>query len=171
MRARQMSCCFSGHRPGKLPWGENENDSRCIALKHRLWDLLETAYEEGFRHFICGMARGCDLYFCELALQLRQSHSDVTVEAAVPCPGQCDRWPETEQKRYHRLVEACDYETLVQEEYTPQCMQRRNRYMVDHTSLLIAVHDGLSGGTRATIQYAMERGLDIVDIPSVEKKR
>ena len=170
MRARQASCCFSGHRPGKLPWGENENDSRCIALKHRLWDLLETAYEEGYRHFICGMARGCDLYFCELALQLRQNHSDVTVEAAVPCPSQCDRWPEEEQRRYRRLIESCDYETLVQEEYTPQCMQRRNRYMVDHASLLIAVHDGCSGGTRATIQYAIERGLNIIDIPSTEKK-
>jgi uncharacterized phage-like protein YoqJ len=46
-------------------------------------------------------------------------------------------------------------------------MQRRNRYMVDHASLLIAVFDGQSGGTQNTIQYAMERGLEIVDIPPV----
>ena len=26
MRARPVSCCFSGHRPAKLPWGENEDD-------------------------------------------------------------------------------------------------------------------------------------------------
>ena len=64
-------------------------------------------------------------------------------------------------------MDACDYETLVQEQYTPDCMQRRNRYMVDHATLLIAVHDGQSGGTRRTIEYAMRRGLDIVDIPPV----
>ena len=60
---------------------------------------------------------------------------------------------------------ACDYETMVQQQYSPGCMQRRNRYMVDHASLLIAVHDGLPGGTRRTIEYALRRGIGIVDIP------
>ena len=36
MRARPISCCFSGHRPAKLPWGEDEDDPRCRALKARL---------------------------------------------------------------------------------------------------------------------------------------
>ena len=46
-------------------------------------------------------------------------------------------------------------------------MQRRNRYMVDHASMLLAVHDGQSGGTQRTMEYAMRRGLQIVDIPPV----
>lgn len=86
MRARPISCCFSGHRPGKLPWGDDEGDRRCLALKERLWNEMEAAYEQGYRHFICGMAQGCDLYFCELALALRQLHGDVTVEAAIRVP-------------------------------------------------------------------------------------
>ena len=40
MRARPISCCFSGHRPGKLPWGDDEGDRRCLALKERLWNGL-----------------------------------------------------------------------------------------------------------------------------------
>ena len=147
MRARPISCCFSGHRPGKLPWGDDEGDRRCLALKERLWNEMEAAYERGYRHFICGMAQGCDLYFCELALALRQLHGDVTVEAAIPCPSQAEGW------------------SMVQQQYSSGCMQRRNRYMVDHASLLIAVHDGLPGGTRRTIEYALRRGIGIVDIP------
>ena len=54
---------------------------------------------------------------------------------------------------------------MVQQQYSPGCMQRRNRYMVDHASLLIAVHDGLPGGTRRTIEYALRRGIGMVDIP------
>ena len=104
MRARPISCCFSGHRPAKLPWGEDEDDPRCRALKARLRDALDAAYEAGYRHFICGMAQGCDLYFCELALALRQRHGDVSVEAAIPCPTQADGWPRPQQERYRRLA-------------------------------------------------------------------
>lgn len=165
MRARPVSCCFSGHRPGKLPWGNDENDPRCVALKQQLWDAMEAAYQEGYRHFICGMAQGCDFYFCELALELRKKYGDVTVEAAIPCPTQAERWGAEQRRRWQRLVDLCDYETMVQNHYSPDCMQRRNRYLVDHASMLIAVHNGQSGGTRRTIEYAMRRGLNIVVLP------
>ena len=32
----ELTCAFSGHRPEKLPWGEDESDPRCAALKIRL---------------------------------------------------------------------------------------------------------------------------------------
>ena len=62
MRGRPCSCAFTGHRPGKLPWGEDESDLRCIALKAKLRAAVESAIHEGMEHFICGMAEGCDLY-------------------------------------------------------------------------------------------------------------
>jgi len=167
MRARQESCCFTGHRPTKLPWRFREDDPRCIVLKQRIADAVDMAYEEGYRHFLCGMALGCDQYFCEAVLALREIHSDVTVEAAIPCPSQPDGWAEKDRQRWRRLVDACDYETLVQDHYDAQCMLRRNRYMVNHASLLIAVYDGCGGGTRHTMEYAMRQKVNIVDIPPV----
>ena len=165
MRARQETCCFTGHRPGKLTWRYDELDHRCVALKRRITDAVELAYEQGFRHFLCGMAMGCDLYFCEAALALRERHPDVTVEAAIPCPTQADAWPPAQRERYDRLVAACDFETMVSGQYTSACMLRRDRYMVDHASLLIAAFDGTSGGTRYTVEYALNQGLAIVDLP------
>jgi uncharacterized phage-like protein YoqJ len=174
MRGRQSACCFTGHRPGKLPWKNDESDQRCLDLKRRLWDAVESAYESGYRHFLCGMAQGCDMYACESALKLKNLHQDVTVEAAIPCPSQADSWPKGEKERYQRLLAQCDYETMVSQSYSPTCMQRRDRYMVDHASLLIAMFDGCSGGTRYTMEYAMRRGLDVVDlpitVPNTEKK-
>ena len=162
MRARPVSCCFSGHRPAKLPWGENEDDPQCLALKVRLRDALDAAYEAGYRHFICGMARGVDTYCAEIVLALRPQYPDLTLEAAIPCPSQCGGWTPDQQARWHAIVDRCDFETVVQDRYGPGCMQRRNRYMVDHAARLIAVFDGQDGGTRRTVEYALRSGLEVV---------
>ena len=159
---REHTCCFTGHRPEKLPWGYDERDPRCLALKARLDRAVEEAWEKGMRHFICGMAQGADFYFCEAALALRARRPGVTVEAAIPCEEQASRWPEADRERYFRMVEQCDYETMVQRHYDRGCMLRRNRYMVDRSAMLIAVYDGTLGGTMYTLQYAMKRKLEIV---------
>ena len=41
-------------------------------------------------------------------------------------------------------------------------MQRRNRYMVDRSSLVLAVYDGMLGGTMYTLTYAMRQGVRVV---------
>ena len=61
MNERQCTCCFTGHRPERLPWGRREGDPRCAALKRKLYAAVNAAYESGMRYFICGMARGSDV--------------------------------------------------------------------------------------------------------------
>ena len=55
-----MVLAFTGHRPEKLPWGSDETDARCGALKQQLLEAVRTAAGEGYDTFLCGMARGCD---------------------------------------------------------------------------------------------------------------
>ena len=167
---RESTCCFTGHRPDKLPWRDDEKDPRCVALKERLTAAVEEAYDKGMRHFICGMARGADFYFCEAALALRDRRSGVTVEAALPCEEQATRWKERDRNRYFRLVAQCDYETMVQHHYDKGCMLRRDRYMVDRSAMIIAVYGGVLGGTMYTLSYAMKKGLElkILDVDGEE---
>ena len=143
----------------KLPWGLRENDERCVRLKEELSARLEGIYQAGYRHFICGMAIGCDMYFAEAVLALRTLHGDVTLEAAIPCASQPDKWNKAQRERYNSLLDRCNSVKLMQIEYTPSCMQRRNEYMVDRSSLLLACYDGRPGGTMNTILYAQRLGL------------
>ena len=162
MMEKEQICCFTGHRPDKLPWGEDESDPRCVRLKERIAREVEEAYISGVRHFISGMARGCDLYCAEAVLALREAEGDVTLECARPCETQADTWPAAERERYNAILDRCNYETLVQHRYDRFCMIRRNRYMVDRSGHLIAVYNGApKGGTFQTLAYAMKKGLDI----------
>ena len=167
---REKTCCFTGHRPDKLPWGSNEAHPSCLDLKRQIAESLENAYEQGYRHFITGMALGCDLYFCEAVLNLRDRRQGVTLEAASPCEEQASRWRERDRSRYFALVEQCDFETLVQRQYTSGCMQRRDRYMVDRSRLLIAAYDGMTlGGTMYTLTYALRQGL-LTEVLNIERE-
>lgn len=159
---RVLSCSFTGHRPEKLPWGSREDDPRCQALKERLRTELQTAYGAGCRHFLSGMARGADLYFCESVLELKTLHPEVTLEAVVPYPGQADRWTPCEKHRYRTLLNQCDFETVIQHQYTAGCFLRRNRYLADHSARLIAAYNGQGGGTLYTITYAMKHNLNVI---------
>ena len=159
---KERTCCFTGHRPEKLPGGEREEDPRCLRLKERLVQAVEDAYISGCRHFICGMARGCDLYFAETVLALREQERDILLECARPCETQADSWPEREQARYRSILDRCDLETLVQHRYDRFCMMRRNRYMADRSGRIVAVYNGVpKGGTYQTLAYAMKKGLDV----------
>lgn len=161
---RENTCCFTGHRPNKLPWGSDENDIRCIELKEKIMSIIKMLYNHGIRHYICGMALGCDMYFCEAALEFRQEKDDVSVEAAIPCEEQASRWSEANRNRYYRLVEECDIETMVSTSATKDCYIKRNKYMVNSSSVLIAVFDGTLGGTMQTVNYAKKKGLKIIEI-------
>lgn len=158
------TCCFTGHRAKKLPWGFREDDPRCTALKQKIYDTVEAVYASGVRHFICGMANGCDLYFGEAVTALRNIHPDVTLEAAVPYAGQAATWSAEQKQRWQALYDACDYHTIVSERYTPDCMRKRNQYMVDNSSVLIAAYNGSSGGTLNTMLYAMRKQREVIQI-------
>ena len=156
---KEQTCCFTGHRPVKLPWGARETDPRCAALKGQIAATLNGIYESGYRRFICGMAIGCDMYFAEAVLALRQLHPDVILEAAVPCDSQADRWTHSQREQYAGLLERCDLVTYVSHLYSPGCMMKRNQYMIDSSSLLLACFNGRSSGTMSTILYAERQGV------------
>ena len=159
-----MVCAFSGHRPHRLPWGTNEADPRCLALKEKLRQEIEVLIAGGVDVFACGMAQGCDLYFAEAVLDLRRTHPEIALWAALPCRSQADRWTEAEQDRHRRLCSESDRVVLVQEHYTADCMHRRNRWLLDQADCLLTVYDGGPGGTAWTVAEARRRGFTLVSV-------
>ena len=154
-----MVLAFAGHRPEKLPWGSDESDPRCIALKRQIIEAVRTAAGEGYDTFLCGMARGCDFYFAEAVVS-----QGLRLEAYLPCPSQADRWSEADRSRYTALLMDCAAVYMTEPEYSQGCMLRRNRKMVDAADGLLTVYDGSSGGTGAAIDYARRTGKRVIGL-------
>lgn len=161
-----MVCAFTGHRPEHLPWRTDETDARCAALKAVLQREVSALYQRGFSAFLCGMARGCDLYFAEAVLALRNAGElpDANLTAMLPCPSQAARWDAKTLDRYRQILARCDEVRVLEAEYSPGCMLRRNR--ADGGCGGCAA-DGVRrqrGRHRGDIRYAKRRGTEIVPV-------
>ncbi len=165
----EKTCCFTGHRPQNLPCGFNEKHKFCVDIKKQLKTMIISMIKnEGVSHFISGGALGVDMWAMEIVLALKNKY-DITLEAAIPCEGQSKKWNEELQKRYNYLIDRCDKITLVQKEYTSDCMMKRNKYMVDNSTYIIAVWNGKCSGTSKTIRYAKDKCRQVfcIDIENI----
>ena len=89
------------------------------------------------------MALGTDTIFANAVLDLKKEGMDIRLVAVVPCANQDKKWSKKDQKRYQEILQAADEVVqLSEEEYRPELMRIRNRWLVDHAEMLIAVWDG-----------------------------
>lgn len=158
-KLNNLTVCFTGHRPQNLPFGFNEEDPRCLKMKRMLRRKVEDLIlNQGAIRFISGMAIGVDMICAEIVLELSQKYPHITLECAVPCKSQPDRWSESMKNRYCSILERSNKVTIIQEKYTSDCMHKRNRYMIECADIVIAVWDGKPSGTGYTVNYAKEKG-------------
>ncbi len=157
---------FTGSRPAYLPWRYNEDCEICIKFKEKLKLLIELAEKKGYRHFITGMAMGFDLIVAEIIIELRDVEKlPITLECAIPCLNQSERWAISYKKRYDKIINSADRVTYVSNmRFYNGCYQKRNCYMVDSSNLLIAYCNEESKGSLGTIEYAKKKQKNIIII-------
>ena len=162
------SCCFTGHRSNKLPWGSNAADLRCAALKSRLRFALEDLIAGGgYDKFISGMATGADTICAELVCSLKNLYPHISLECAVPNYAFGESFKGEDFKKFSELLERADAVTYVSERktYSKGDLMLRNIYMVDSSELVLAVYmEGQRGGTKNTLDYARRKNKEIIII-------
>ena len=158
----KYTVCFTGHRPQNLPCGFNEEHPVCRKIKLQLERLIIGVIEKkNVTKFISGMAIGVDMWAAEIVLDLKDYYPDITLEAAIQCRNQTASWNVKNKERYEQLLSHCDTVTVLQEQYTVGCMQRRNEYMVDKSNYVLAVWNGKPSGTGKTIKYAAQKSMPV----------
>ncbi len=143
------TCCITGHR--------TIEEGKIEIAKATIRKALIQAVNCGYNHFISGFAKGIDLYFAEIIIELRERY-DISLEAAIPYRNRI----RSKDTNFQNLISQCNLVSILSEKYSPSCYINRNRYMVQHSNLIIAVYDGrYKGGTLFTMRYAHALGKEI----------
>lgn len=154
---RLHRCCFTGHRPQKLRRSETE-------IKADLESAIQQAITDGYTTFITGMAYGVDIWAGQIVVRLRKSNPALHLIAAVPFRGFEDRWSADWKRAYQELLEQVNLVKYICPGYNAGAYQRRNEWMVDHASRVIAVFNGEPSGTKNTIIYAQSISVPVVSL-------
>lgn len=159
----ERCCAFTGHRPKKFPWGYNEADIRCTALKKALATEITKLVEAGYTDFLSGMAEGADTWAAMAVLALKKENPALKLHCILPCEGQANGWSTSARELYHSILGQADEVVYVDREYSKGCMLERNRYLVDHAACLLAVYNGeWRGGTAMTVRYAKKMEREVI---------
>ncbi len=151
------TAAFTGHR-----WYDSSR-KQCVIEKLEV--CVREAYKNGITNFISGMAIGFDLLAAELVLSLKQECPAITLTAALPFGEQASRFNERNKSRYYKCLSQADDIVILSNDYTAKCYLERDRFMVEHSSLLIACYDGRNkGGTFWTVNYAARIGKNVINI-------
>lgn len=153
--------CFTGHRPNHLPWGYNEECDVCKIFLKRLDKLLALCVECGFETFISGVALGFDTFACESVLKLKKKNKNIDLVLAIPCKNQTEKWGEKAKERYDKIFLKAN-PVFVSNEYFQGCFTKRNQFMVDKADLVIACFNGMPGGTKSTVEYAIKNSKNVL---------
>lgn len=140
---------ITGHRPEKI------RDFEWV--RATLSEVLLTLHPDSL---VQGMAAGVDLLSAEVAASL-----SIPYTCARPWAG---HQPRSSDRRLYERVLAESAEVVdvndSQAYIGPHLYQRRNEYMVDHSTILVAVWDGSKGGTGNCVSYARRKNVPIVRI-------
>ena len=161
---RETTCCFTGPRPLRLPENGNESSPEILSLKRDIRSAVFDAYYEGFRFFMSGMAEGFDLFAAETVLEMKADFEGICLVAVLPCSDAKSRHSAAINSRIEKILSRADFVFSVSENYFSGCELIRNRYMVDHSSRIIGYYNGLSNGTAHCWKYALEKGLETVNL-------
>lgn len=152
--AREKCCAFTGHRPEKI-YGKE------AYVITELRKEIIAAIEDGYTTFVSGGSRGVDLWAADVVLELQRNNKDIHLVCAIPFPNFDERWPVDWKKHLQLVKKKADLIHTLEPSYSPEAYQKRNEFMCQQASRIIAVCDGIPSGTQNTIDYAQSQGIPV----------
>lgn len=149
-------CCFTGHRVVSTEHKEQ--------LTAKLPKIIKHLFADGITDFITGGALGFDTLAADAVLRVKEDLPAVRLILALPCRNQTKGWNKSQISTYEEILNRADEVIYISEEYTPECMRKRNRFMVDSSAHCVFFMTSPRGGTAYTVKYAIEREIELINI-------
>lgn len=135
------TCAIIGCSPMCFPWGFDEEDEGCAALKLLLMNRITRLRSEGYTRFHISMDCGVGLYAAEILHGLKESDDDLETICYVPYEEQATKWTPELRDRYFNALAECTEVVNVSYEKTVGCEFKAHLEAINEADTVIAVYD------------------------------
>ena len=135
------TCAIIGCSPMCFPWGFDEEDAGCAALKLILINQITKLRGEGCTRFAVSMDCGVGLYAAEILHGLKGSDEDLETFCYVPYEEQATKWTPGLRDRYFNALAACTEVINAAYEKTVGCEFKAYLKAINEAETVIAVYD------------------------------
>ena len=135
------TCAIIGCTPLCFPWGFDEEDEGCAALKLILMNRISKLRGEGCTRFAVSMDCGVGLYAAEILHGLKESDGELEIVCHVPYEEQATKWTPELRDRYFNALVACTEVVNVAFEKTVGCEFKAHLEAMKEAGTVIAVYD------------------------------
>lgn len=153
---RDKTCCFTGHR--KLP--PSKRNQIALQLEKTVIRLID----RGIIFYGAGGALGFDTLAAQTVLSLREDYPQIKLILVLPCLTQTRGWSEADITVYENIKRQADKVVYTSQTYFQGCMHKRNRHLVDNSSVCLCYLTESKSGTYRTVQYAQKCGCQIINL-------
>lgn len=153
---RKQTVCFTGHR--KIP------PERLNVVARRLRETLIKLIKDGYLYFGVGGALGFDTLAAQTVLELKTIYPQIKLILVLPCLSQTRGWSARDIEIYEDIKNKADKVVYTSQEYTKGCMHKRNRHLVDNSSICVCYLTENTGGTAYTVDYARKNTLTVINL-------
>ena len=135
------TCAIIGGSPLCFPWGFDEEDEGCAALKLLLFHWITRLRGEGCARFAVSMDCGAGLYAAELLQGLRETDRALAAVFCVPHEEQATKWTPALRDRYFAALAASTEVISIARRKTVDCAFRAHLEAMREADTVLAVYD------------------------------
>ena len=135
------TCAIIGCSPMCFPWGFDEEDEGCAALKLILINQISKLRGEGCTRFAVSMDCGVGLYAAEILHGLKEADDALEMICYVPYEEQATKWTPELRDRYFNTLAVCTEVITVAYDKTAGCEFKAHLEAMKEADTLIAVFD------------------------------
>lgn len=151
---REKTCAILSCDPMLFPWGYDEEDACCAALKLFLLNRITILRREGVTEFAVVMDAGVGLYAAEIINGLRENDPDMKLTCIVPWEEQSTKWTPDLRERYFNEQAKCSDVKMISGSWTADCEISAMLTAVDMAGTVLAVTAQGSVTVPVAVHYA-----------------
>ena len=135
------TCAIIGCSPMCFPWGFDEEDEGCSALKLILMNCITKQRSLGVTRFHICMDCGIGLYATEILQGLEETDGEIKVICYVPYEEQATKWTPELRNRYFNALAYCTEVVNVSYEKTVACEFKAYLEAIKNVDTLLTIYD------------------------------